>query len=464
MLFPLFLVGATVKAVYRPGKHSTLKTPQEKQAAVLEFLTSIGFEKGLDTAELYTHYNDNRKKSLTDFGDLKLGDKSLHEHLKDVDENNPDLVALQQAISEALVLDENFKKAQEEYEKQIEALNRHIADPKSPFNAYELEHAVQRLKNETKKSLNQQQQAELKSFGKIFEKEENKQRLATVLGIQDDDPKRGEKLDQAIEALKKELKDSQADNKQRVTEPLEKSHAEMLKQLEYENERVFALAGLYNKSKAVKQYIDNLHAQNRNSVAPDANAYLTITEKAVLFKGIKIEDLPVLETQTGRTIQKQGNGEFSMKLPRPIFSPAYHRGWNKKMKEDLQSLALMVKASGYDKITMDISHTDPERCAKLAMEAYEACRKTGFDSKNITIKVNGVEKKVDELFKGRADRYKAIEARAQNTVQVKERIKPFVTSEHSLHIKNELLGIKQSATGPEQQPTPSPTSPSPSTT
>ncbi|WP_133130297.1 hypothetical protein [Legionella yabuuchiae] len=439
MLLELLAAHQAYKSIYRPGKYSTLKTPEEQQAIIAEFSKSMGFGKGMEGAELFTQYLEKRQSSIQD-----IRDKTLKELSKDIKEDNSNQNALRKEIESITKPDPSFLKEQQAYETQIAALNRKINAADGSLNIYELQQTVKRLEQEASNALAAQNKKDLEKLTKLFKDPDNRNQLAKLLNIASTDNQSDKKIDAAIEKITDSFKSSQSTYTKAAIEPLANSHREILNQIESENSRIFALAGLYNKNEAIKAYIDQLYEKNRKS--PGAGVTIQIGDEdgsSALFKGIKIEDLPVLETQTGLNINKHGNGEFSIQMPRPLFSTAYHRGWNSKMKEDLQSLALMVRASGYDTITMDIDHPDPERCMKLAAEAYEACRKSGFESKNITLKINGVEKKIDEVFKGRNDRYKAIEERAQFLKTQKETLTPKVSAQRTNQIKEDLMGMKK---------------------
>jgi hypothetical protein len=220
---------------------------------------------------------------------------------------------------------------------------------------------------------------------------------------------------------------------------LDKSHKDAMKKLDdgftkplealhdhanLEIDRIAFFSRSYNNNKAMREEIERMHQANLESQKDAAPPQVTLQQQGnrgkALFKGLSVKDMKIVETLTGRKINKGEDGTFSMDLPNRIFSPLYYASSEDKMRQDFMGLVGAVRAAGHKGISLDINNSDPKQAEEMARKAYEACLLTGFDPKDIEINVNGVKKGAEkgkslesELFANRPNELQRIKDKAQ---------------------------------------------------
>jgi hypothetical protein len=120
-----------------------------------------------------------------------------------------------------------------------------------------------------------------------------------------------------------------------------------------------------------------------------------------LFEDFKLEDLDKIHSTTGRkiTFNKEDGKITGCNIELDRFFQINESG----TREELESLAQTMKASGAESIVMNINYVaDPKHAEELGRKAYEACIQAGYSPDTITIRVNGEEKwKTERNEKGK---------------------------------------------------------------
>ncbi len=105
-----------------------------------------------------------------------------------------------------------------------------------------------------------------------------------------------------------------------------------------------------------------------------------------------------VRTTTGQSIIfDPATKTVSMKLPHRFLDfsrllsgePLYYASLANKVKQDMKTMALRIKAEGYDVITFNIKHKDFEHARFIALQAFAGSREVGLREENIKINVNG---------------------------------------------------------------------------
>lgn len=185
--------------------------------------------------------------------------------------------------------------------------------------------------------------------------------------------------------------------------------------------------------------------------------------KSSLFSRLRSTPYARLETALGTPIQVKENPDhsytFSIEMPGQSWRPGYHHSPNDNPSREFKTLAELLRASGSETAVVDVNCANEKMALNLARKAFAACRESGFEEKDITVKINGkVFKSCDagkdepNLFEGAAAQRKvAIDARAD---AAKGGWDP--TASQGTGLKAEMAKIRAPA-APTEAPTEAPT-------
>ncbi|KTD16683.1 hypothetical protein [Legionella jordanis] len=267
------------------------------------------------------------------------------------------------------------------------------------------------------------------------------------------------KVDQAITELKDTWKKSQKNAFSQFEKTYNESIKDIQEAIQRERDRIAYIGAMRDRNDkefrdAIDKLIQQKGAQGAATFSSNPNS------GSADLKGIKVDDLPLLKTITGRNIRKGEDGSFHLELP------WYHRvqywfSHHQKIDYDIQSIAEAIRACGYDKITMEVSHNDPEEAEEYGRKMYEACINAGFDPKNITIKVNGEERKLEKttkdgkdtpgLFTGYAGRLQKTHETAKKLKEEREKALKDPTVTDLAQYKGELQALRDAQAQQQQQ-------------
>ncbi|WP_412754079.1 hypothetical protein [Legionella londiniensis] len=435
--------------------------PEDQEKLLQKFADSIGVTKGYSAAEAFNTLAKNHVNSLAKLAELEKADTDkkdekdgkdekekkdkkevkkgeftqIHEKLEEkIKANDENAKKVKQALEDALALSEPTQKAQKEYSESIAAVNDMIKDQKVSVDQAALASYLQEAKSKAVTAIKEQHGHELEKLKEKFEDAGFKESLKNSL----------EYDDEQLKALQEKMINSITESQKKELEAFEKSSNDAINNMhlaaQQERDKIAFIALQYEKNKAVRDYINGLQPGEGNvEIQQLADA------KKISLKGIKVEDLPTIETITGRKIQHdKASNTFTMDLPNRYFNTPsnlfYHSKWRSARKADMMSLAQAVKACGYGAITMTITHNDPEHVETLAKEAYAACLESGFPPDKIRINatisiINEEGKKVpknlkdlkgdeltDILFKNDKSTLKSIQAQAEANNQFRKQI------------------------------------------
>lgn len=397
--------------------------PKELAARYHEYRASVDLAGGLKNTDGFKQYVAERKEHLTDFPDLKLPDK-LSKDFKT-------------AFTNAMVLNDNTKKAQENIGKTFDSLNNLInADPPD-INLNSVASVLQTLRKNAEIAINIQHQQEIKNVKELFVTPAFRDELNNDL-----------KLDaHQITLLEKDmlaaLEKTQQEEKNKLDTNFQNEVKRLLAHHQAERSRIAFLAIMYKNNSATRAAIDAL----RKKLNPQKNTSLSDGDMSGLatFKGIKVGDIGSFETLNG-TIVHNNNGAFSIELPK------FLANYTSTMS-DFTTLAEAVKACGNTSIsvTIDYQH-DKDHAMELGRRAYEAAVLADFNPaetpdennkdkkiKFITIKVNGEEKSAKELFGDPSTRLDKIHESYKDRHQKREDIAEFYDEQQP--ISNEFKAV-----------------------
>tara|TARA_Y100000588_G_C14233638_1_gene916323 strand:- start:359 stop:1807 length:1449 start_codon:yes stop_codon:yes gene_type:complete len=385
-----------------------------------QFANSMQFGEGLQCHKSFESYEKNHASALSDMPDIKIaGEKTLQQAI-----NNPPngVRNISDDFASIFALNDATIQARVAFEEELENLDKAIKDPKVGINPYALSKHIQDLKITTQEIINAQHESELERLEEKFKDPDFTQALCDAAKV----TKTDKQVNELKETITGKIKEQHAKQLETAVKPLTDSHIELENHLQKDRDRIFLLATMY-KDKEMKKMIDALadkNANDRNCVI-DVKAGDKEPEKdpTAVFKGIKIEDLEYLKTTTGRKLEKHGDG-YRMILPTYFSfesSMKYYSQYSTKMREDFQSMAMVIRAQGYNSITTNVKHGNQETAIKMGQAAFEGNMLAGFDENKITVNVNGQKLKVEELFKDNPEKLQKIRNQAAQRSEERKR-------------------------------------------
>lgn len=390
-------------------------SPAENARRVKDYRTSLGFNADqLPSHDGFDTFVGARIQSAAGFGKVSVAGTTLSDAFKTAG-TNATALQLQRGIDQAMALTPATTQAQQDFAAGMKAVNDAVKDTKSNFHPRNMVSFLQELKSNAAAAITAQHAAEKKALDDLFGNQQFRQDLG---GIAQCTPAECETLRLNMQATLKESQTKElAEFNKSVDIP-----AKMHDAAKIEHRRVSTFARLYEQSERMRKEIDELYKKNQQNGSADINIFQGQHGSAAMFKGLKLTDLPFIESVTGIKIKprpmgkdKDGNElcSFSMQLPNRILRADYYYSSHNKVKADLLCLVGAVRAAGYDSVTLRIDlDKDPEHAMEVARAAYEAALEEGFDGKKITMVVNGQKKTADELFADCPSRRQAAERQA----------------------------------------------------
>lgn len=404
---------------YGPRRAMYGKTNLEGFAGdISEFEKSLRFdaESSFAAEDAFDTYAGTRTSDMSGFAKIKTPDgtsvtKKLAEGIK---EKNPAAINTAAAIRTALKLAPNTIKIKNDFNQEVETINQYIKSPNTQYHPADLVSHLHEIKGQSAQAIRAQHKIEIDAIKTLFKNPEFTEQLAAALGIEKEN---AEQIAQTERDMIRSLKTNHAEQLKAFSASLDKPIKEMHLEAQKERDRVSYLANLYNNNKNMQEII----SQTAEDLAKKDRAKVTLDpkNKTVIFQGLDVASLPMLQTITGRQItHDKKNNTFTMQLPNRLLSSSYYRGSLNRMRGDMLSIAQAVKACGHEYITMSVQHTDPEHAKELALEAFMAAREAGYDTSKITIEVNGKKTPVGEL--GNSSKVQAAEVRAEQNKKIRD--------------------------------------------
>ncbi len=424
---PLF--GPHLKSNSRLAIHS----PAEQKKLQAQYRDALGI--GKDTTFSAEAFDALAKGSLRDvhlFKETKgPGDVPLHAQLtgaafKDDETDKKDAAQkVREAIDTALTADREFKKAQKDYKESV-ATFRQLADQvPGKFKVNALIDLMAELKGNAITAIKVQQQAEKNRLEAQFQDPEFRTNLSQALNLNSDAD---------IDVVKTNMIADLEANQKKQLDAFEKSttasQTTLHKAAAAEQSELLFIANLHKNNAPMRKEIERLAEQNRKKAEQDALAkglpppghavgvVLGANENGMTLSGVTIADLGIIKTISGKYDIKPVPGKpgsFSMDMGSEkffgatLFNPRYYQDPRQNVLTDFTLMAQAVRASGFEKIKMEMDFQPQEVALERARQAYMAAINSGFpaqaipkDEKNnpdkIVIMVNGKEMRADELF------------------------------------------------------------------
>ncbi|WED42275.1 hypothetical protein [Legionella cardiaca] len=469
---PLFRMLSTTKEL---DKYFTL----EKRKEFYErYLQSVNLSKGLTGTDGFDKYQENRLRGIDDFLNLTqtIPGKDAQgkpDSSKDVtkpiltgpwdklkDTTNPHVSAVRNQIQTALVDTPQLTGALKQFNEDIQKINAALAEVPPTIDPRNLRGILHVAKADAVDAIKAHQAQAKQQIEDLFTDSSFTDELKASMNLTDDTQ---------LGRVKKEMLSA-----------LDKSNAEQLKQFEDSfNKSINDIHSLHQKEKdriafiaAMRQTNDKEFRDAINALAEKKKAELNLPPQPLQLslqpdknnidlRGVNVADLPILKTITGRKIDIGEDGTMHLQLPKGLsFEGAkYYNSRHQNVDYDFQSLAEACKACGHDDVVINVDYKDEKEADEYARRMYEACVNAGFEPSKITVKVNGVERKLEEvadkegkktpgLFDGEPHRYGRVKevAKAMKAEREKEAQEPKGADLNKY--KKELQDLRQPPTPP----------------
>ncbi|HAT1594937.1 TPA: Dot/Icm T4SS effector Ceg25 [Legionella pneumophila] len=452
------LIGKHLKSESRTKKY----TSEEFKRLEREYRDHIGLpESSSFSSDAFDKLVSSRVDDFRAFPKTSLpGGLLFHDKLKDANTTEGDNI--RDVLSKAVLAPtEKFKTAQKNFTESTSTFKELTKLIPSKFRAQDLVGTMKELTDDARKAILEQQAHEIQMLKEKLDPQKEGQAgnyvsdFKKALGLKDND-----EVKKVTEGLVKELEES---HKKQLGE-FDKSTSESLNQLHKasasESSEYLFLANLYENNKEMRQTLEKLYAEERKrkGLPPESTTVqVGISENKIDLNGIKLKDIPVIKSITGREIHQQPDGSFAIQMP--MINPFYYQDPRQNVKTDMMLIAQAIKASGYDSIEMNCNFPNSEKVAmERGRQAFAACIEAGFPVDKITINVNGKPMKAEELFKEDQKTYQDIMSRASKISKDYEDIKAPKTSTGPINtvvVKQEIATLRakqQQEEQPQTQP------------
>ncbi|HAU2240239.1 TPA: hypothetical protein JBK70_05610 [Legionella pneumophila] len=439
------LIGKHLKSESRTKKY----TSEEFKRLEREYRDHIGLpESSSFSSDAFDKLVSSRVDDFRAFPKTSLpGGLLFHDKLKDANTTEGDNI--RDVLSKTVLAPtEKFKTAQKNFTESTSTFKELTKLIPSKFRAQDLVGTMKELTDDARKAILEQQAHEIQMLKEKLDPQKEGQSgnyvsdFKKALGLKDND-----EVKKVTEGLVKELEES---HKKQLSE-FDKSTSESLTQLHKasasESTEYLFLANLYENNKEMRQTLEKLYAKERErkGLPPESTtAHVGISAQKIDLSGIKLKDIPVIKSITGREIHQQPDGSFTINMP--MINPFYYQDPRQNVKTDLMLLAQAIKASGYDSIEMNCNFPNSEKVAmERGRQAFAACIESGFPVDKITINVNGKPMKAEELFKEDQKTYQDIMSRASKVSKDYEDIKAPKTSTGPINtvvVKQEIAALR----------------------
>ncbi|TIE05537.1 hypothetical protein DIZ66_13385 [Legionella pneumophila] len=424
------LIGKHLKSESRAKKY----TSEEFKRLEREYRDHIGLpENSSFSSDAFDKLVSSRVDDFRAFPKTNLpGGLLFHDKLKEANTTEGDNI--RDVLSKTVLAPtEKFKTAQKNFTESTSTFKELTKLIPSKFRAQDLVGTMKELTDDARKAIIEQQAHEIQMLKEKLDPQKEGQAgnyvsdFKKALGLKDND-----EVKKVTEGLIKELEET---HKKQLGE-FDKSTSDSLNQLHKasasESSEYLFLANLYENNKEMRQTLEKLYAKERQrkGLPPESTTVqVGISENKIDLNGIKLKDIPVIKSITGREIHQQPDGSFAIQMP--MINPFYYQDPRQNVKTDMMLIAQAIKASGYDSIEMNCNFPNSEKVAmERGRQAFAACIEAGFPVDKITINVNGKPMKADELFKEHPKTYQDVKdikapktsTAPVNTVVVKQEI------------------------------------------
>lgn len=378
--------------------------PSTLKRTVASYLDVIGLGKNFTfNVEGFEKHDKSRVKDHTAFKTKLVngnGEEVTLDKLLNESEDKDAVTALKTMFQEVFKPDLKYEHAMTRYKETIEAAQKQLQSPTPPTPRVDvIRGTIEEAQQQALNAIKYQQLVERKS---LKENLKNSNALAKVAKIE------GEKI---TDAQTKLIQDLEAKHKAQIAE-FDKSCQNNLAEIDKGAAREInqILLGAYAERLAdrldpkQRQEFRNELAQWCGVTPPTQTGVQTTRGKRSKAHALDPNNITKFFNITGSQITRNDKkGSFSVEMDIRLFAPFYYDPLGLKEsnpKIDMMTLAMLVKATGADKIKFTVNYGDDETTKQRAKQAYEASIEQGFEFDKISV-IDGRDNKqipADQLF------------------------------------------------------------------
>jgi hypothetical protein len=377
---------------------------EERRKFFETYLQSINLSRGVSGTESFNTYQQNRFSRLEDFtgfSDEKGNPVLKGPYWAKLSKDNENTQAIGEVFENALSNTPALTAAVAQFNNDLAAINTQLKEVPPEIDPRDLPGMLHAIKADAQRAIEEHQAQAKQKLEAQFNDPEFQNKLKAAMNLSDT------QLSQVKSDMLAALNQSNSTQLKEFEKSFNNSITDMQCLIQRERDRITYLAAMRKTDD--KQFRDAINQLAQKNKHPSLTGVtLTGNPKTgdMSLRGVRVEDLSVLKTITGRDIYMKKDplhpndptkNIYEMELPGWGFG--YYNSRHQKVDYDLQSLAEAVRACGHEKITMGVDYNGAEDAEEYGRRMYEACINAGFDPKNITIKVNGEERKLEKTSK-----------------------------------------------------------------
>jgi hypothetical protein len=242
---------------------------------------------------------------------------------------------------------------------------------------------MEEVVSDAKKAIQKQQAKEVENLKQKFADPDFKDNLKMALNITD------EQIDDVQKSMLSNLQETQ----KKQIEEFDKANQESLKTLHgaaaKQRQAFLFIASLAKNDEQMRRQIEELAIANQKPTN-DQNLQIEANdEEKPSISSVNLDQLKFIQLIGGGKINR-AEGQpvsYSLELGARIKNLGYYV--NDRHKRDMQVMAMAVRASGSEGISMKLKFKDEKLAEERARQAFEACLNAGFPPEKIKIHVNG---------------------------------------------------------------------------
>jgi hypothetical protein len=410
--------------VYLKSNERIDKFSAEEQAKLhADYNTHLGLGKDVTfNPDALEKFSESKIKNFEGFNETKDHNGRLISKSYKGEGNSDNLNAYKTGLEAALGQTKEFVDAQVDYKESVAELKKlanKVGHGTGTYKAQDLIGVMGKINEEAITAIKKQQESEKLNLENL-----DLEPLRKILKLQPP-------ADNELKAIRSNLvKDLESAHSKQLAE-FEKTTSSSLTTLHNaaakDMTQLLFIANLHKNKVQTAKNIADLSEQNRKD-AGIAPVVMLDGSNEISLTGITVADLDTITSITGKQIINEGNGKFKLNQASTasilnLWDFFYHQDWKQNSKADILLMAQAVRASGYEYITLDVSSFSSKEVGdEKAREAYEAARLAGYPADKITIKQNGKEIKMGELFQNYQGTKDSIDKKANDIAKKVEEL------------------------------------------
>lgn len=412
---------------------------------ITELQDKIGFgESPTFNAESFDSLDSAKIVDYQGFDKTKgPGDVALVEKLNS---NSDQANFIKNAIKTALKRDDNYIKAQKDFNSAGTSFPELLKKVPSEFSAPGLIAAMKEVTTEAKNKITEQHNLEIQRLTEQFDltlHPDFSTNLMHTLGIAG--APTDESATRALTLVKNNLLNDLKESHKKQQDEFNKQTDESLEKLNQSyQEKINEMNLLYALAKEDKRNLDLFIKTSREKGEPQPAAGIapevSISEQVIQFKNISIKDIKKFQNVTGTEIVQEPVGVFTVQFS--AFNPFYYGDPRQKPLADMMLIAKLIKEAKYPKITMTITGFSAKDQTLRAQQAFEACIRNGFKLDQITIKIGDQVKKPEDLFRESQETYSQL-INLSDTMNEKKIETPIANAAHIKTAKQAISDLRE---------------------